>query len=122
MERQVVLKFEEFENLLATIKSQAKTIKELEEKSFIIHTNHSGQISYVKNAPENVAKIYETLKREVNNKNDLYYKTIESKNNDITFLKMRLDSVMNGIKTQVEEYNKQGGFGRMVYPFILKEL
>ena len=35
---------------------------------------------------------------------------------------MRLDSVMNNIKTQVEEYNKQGGFGRMVYPFILKEL
>ena len=68
MERQVVLKFEEFENLLATIKSQAKTIKELEEKSFIIHVNHSGQISYVKNAPENVSKIYEALEREVNNK------------------------------------------------------
>ena len=122
MERQVVLKFEEYESLLAIIKSQAKTIKELEEKSFIIHVNHSGQISYVKNAPENVSKIYEALKREVNNKNDLYYKTIESKNHDITFLKMRLDSVMNNIKTQVEEYNKQGGFGRMVYPFILKEL
>ena len=35
---------------------------------------------------------------------------------------MKLDSTINNFKTQVEEYNKQGGFGRMVYPFKLKEL
>lgn len=33
-----------------------------------------------------------------------------------------VEYMMNNFKTQVEEYNKQGGFGRMVYPFILKKL
>ena len=122
MKRQVVLDIEEYEILLGVIKNQSKTIKELEEKSFIIHTRDNGKISYIKNSPDNISKIYKELESEVNKLEYHNRSEMKRKDQEITFLKMRLDSVMNNFKTQVEEYNKQGGFGRMVYPFKLKEL
>lgn len=122
MKRQVVIDIEEYEILLAVIKNQAKTIKELEENSFIINTNHNGKISYIKNSPENISKIYNELESEVNKLEHHNRSEMKRKDQEITFLKMKLDSTINNFKTQVEEYNKQGGFGRMVYPFILKKL
>ena len=44
MKRQVVLDIEEYEILLGVIKNKSKTIKELEEKSFIINTRDNGKI------------------------------------------------------------------------------
>ena len=122
MKRQVVIDIEEYEILLGVIKNQDKTIKELEENSFIINTNHNGKISYIKNSPENISKIYNELESEVNKLEHHNRSEMKRKDQEITFLKMKLDSTINNFKTQVEEYNKQGGFGRMVYPFILKKL
>ena len=122
MKRQVVLDIEEYEILLGVIKNQSKTIKELEEKSFIIHTRDNGKISYIENSPENISKIYKELESEVNKLEYRNSSEMKRKDQEITFLKMKLDSTINNFKTQVEEYNKQGGFGRMVYPFILKKL
>lgn len=50
MKRQVVIDIEEYEILLGVIKNQDKTIKELEKKSFIIHTRDNGKISYIENS------------------------------------------------------------------------
>ena len=122
MKRQVVIDIEEYEILLEVIKNQAKTIKELEKNSFIIHTRSNGKISYIENSPENISKIYKELESEVNKLEYRNSSEMRRKDQEITFLKMKLDSTKNNFKTQVEEYNKQGGFGRMVYPFKLKEL
>ena len=122
MKRQVVIDIEEYEILLEVIKNQAKTIKELEKKSFIIHTRSNGKISYIENSPENISKIYNELESEVNKLEYRNSSEMRRKDDEITFLKMKLDSTINNFKTQVEEYNKQGGFGRMFYPFILKKL
>ena len=65
MKRQVVIDIEEYEILLEVIKNQAKTIKELEKNSFIIHTRSNGKISYIENSPENISKIYKELESEV---------------------------------------------------------
>ena len=122
MKRQVVIDIEEYEILLGVIKNQDKIIKELEKKSFIIHTRDNGKISYIENSPENISKIYNELESEVNKLEYRNRSEMKRKDQEITFLKMKLDSTINNFKTQVEEYNKQGGFGRMVYPFILKKL
>ena len=122
MKRQVVIDIEEYEILLEVIKNQDKIIKELEKKSFIIHTRDNGKISYIENSPENISKIYNELESEVNKLEHHNRSEMKRKDQEITFLKMKLDSTINNFKTQVEEYNKQGGFGRMVYPFILKKL
>ena len=121
MKRQVVIDIEEYEILLGVIKNQDKIIKELEKKSFIIHTRSNGKISYIENSPENISKIYNELESEVNKLEHHNRSEMKRKDQEITFLKMKLDSTINNFKTQVEEYNKQGGFGRMVYPFILKK-
>ena len=92
------------------------------KKSFIIHTRSNGKISYIENSPENISKIYNELESEVNKLEYRNRSEMKRKDQEITFLKMKLDSTINSFKTQVEEYNKQGGFGRMVYPFILKKL
>lgn len=122
MKRQVVIDIEEYEILLEVIKNQDKIIKELEKKSFIIHTRDNGKISYIENSPENISKIYNELESEVNKLEHHNRSEMKRKDQEITFLKMKLDSTINNFKTQVEEYNKQGGFGRMVYPFTLKKL
>ena len=122
MKRQVVIDIEEYEILLEVIKNQDKIIKELEKKSFIIHTRDNGKISYIENSPDNISKIYKELESEVNKLEYRNRSEMKRKDQEITFLKMKLDSTINNFKTQVEEYNKQGGFGRMVYPFILKKL
>ena len=121
MKKQVVLDINEYNELLSDISKKEKTIKELENKSFIIYVDHMGRIKYINNSTENVQKIYDNLVERDKVFLEKYKSEIDRRDNTIMDLEIKNKSIINSIKLQIKQYNEQGGFARLVSKFVLKD-
>ena len=98
-----------------------KTIKELENKSFIIYVDHMGRIKYINNSTENVQKVYDNLVERDKVFLEKYKSEIDRRDSIIMDLEIKNKLIINSIKLQIKQYNEQGGFARLVSKFVLKD-
>ena len=109
MKKQVVLDIDEYDRLLSDISKKEKTIKELENKSFIVYVDHMGRIKYINNSTENVQKVYDNLVERDKVFLEKYKSEIDRRDNTIMDLEIKNKAIINSIKLQIKQYNEQGG-------------
>ena len=108
MKKQVVLDIDEYDRLLSDISKKEKTIKELENKSFIVYVDHMGRIKYINNSTENVQKVYDNLVERDKVFLEKYKSEIDRRDNTIMDLEIKNKAIINSIKLQIKQYNEQG--------------
>ena len=105
MKKQVVLDINEYNELLSDISKKEKTIKELENKSFIIYVDHMGRIKYINNSTENVQKVYDNLVERDKVFLEKYKSEIDRRDNTIMDLEIKNKAIINSIKLQIKQYS-----------------
>ena len=106
MKKQVVLDINEYIKLLSDISKKEKTIKELENKSFIIYVDHMGRIKYINNSTENVQKVYDNLVERDKVFLEKYKSKIDRRDYTIMDLEIKNKAIINSIKLQIKQYNE----------------
>ena len=103
MKKQVVLDIDEYDRLLSDISKKEKTIKELENKSFIVYVDHMGRIKYINNSTENVQKVYDNLVEMDKVFLEKYKSEIDRRDNTIMDLEIKNKAIINSIKLQIKQ-------------------